>query len=81
MIDKKEVVRLLHYCNHVFNRETKRLYKTSFGNYKEVIPAEGIFTIKRRGEQHKFTEEELMKATQYMENVSIVYNRHQKRWV
>jgi hypothetical protein len=85
MITKKETVRLKHYCNHIFNRKTNRLYKASFGQYKEVIPEEGIFTIKRRGERHKFTEEELIQATQYVhtDNVKVSkhYAKHEKRMV
>ena len=76
MITKKETVRLKHYCNHIFNRVTKRLYRESRNQYREVVPEDGIFIIKRRGERHKFTEGELIRATDYAYSDDLKISKH-----
>jgi hypothetical protein len=85
MVEKREVVRLKHYTNHVFNRDTKQLYKECRGRYAEKAPMEGVYTINARGKQYNFTEEELMRSTQYVhtDNVKVSkhYAKHEKRLV
>ena len=79
MIGKKEVVRLSHYTNHIFNRLTKQLFKDGRSRYSEILPIEGVFTISYQGKQHNLTEEELMRSTQFVETDNIRVTKHYEK--
>ena len=62
----KDCIILQKYPNYVFNRATKELFRTNFGDYIKIKKdSSGRLRVKKKGESHYFCENELMKATDY----------------